>query len=190
MLDGIMHMGRLTVPYTLGDKRLLVTVGRVLAEYREVEAYLVDMRRNPIDIMRQAANLPPSVLKLLIEESVKSANAPTFVTSTDYEQFQRSPHGMAYDVWRALRDNHDEFGMIPKGQKGGVAYKAPNGVGYSITPEQGVQLALDLVAEYGQKAFVELAEIARASSQEVALGNSIGPNETTGQTITPEESQS
>jgi len=187
MLDGVMHLGRLVVPYVLGEKTLHLSVGRTLAEYREVEQYITAMRRNPVDVIKQAADLPANVLGLLVAESIKVASAPTYVRGDEYQSFESSPRGMAFDVWRALRDNEEEFGMIPQGEKRNAAYVF-GGKRYTLGPDEGVQKVLDLFDEYGGDAIQELARIARASSQQVALGNSNGPTETTGQTQTPTES--
>jgi hypothetical protein len=186
VLDGIMHLGRLCVPFELGNRTVNVSVGKVLADYREVEAYIVSMRRNPIEVMRQAADMPGQVIQLVVSEAVRVASAPTFVRGDEYDSFRASPHGMAYEAWRALRDNEEDFGMIPQGEKRRCVYKAPSGVTYSLTPEQGVQKVLDVIETAGRLAFDQLVAIARMSSQDVVLGNSTGPTETQGQTTAPE----
>lgn len=91
----------------------------------------------------------------LTKRAFKEAMQPQFVSFEEDNAFDNSLHGIAWKLWRALRDNHPEI--------------------------DGVQAALDLLEEAGDEALKDITDKLDKSEEKDLLGNSDGP--TTGQAV-------
>ena len=161
-----------------------------LDDYGEKEAYILSLRPDPWQVLTAVpAGTHPSV-RTIMQEAVQALLAkPQFATRKEESDFNGSTHGMAWEFWRSLRDNHEEFGK-PDG-KTSVTYRAPNGKEYTIGPSGGIRAALRFIQrnQQHQHAFKDISRRINESGQ---LGNSPGPaksepgSETTGGTPSPD----
>lgn len=87
----------------------------------------------------------------LTKIAFQQAMQPQFVSIEEDNAFDNSLHGIAWKLWRALRDNHPEI--------------------------DGVQAALDLLEEAGDEALKDITEKLDQSEEKDLLGNSDGPNQ-------------
>lgn len=85
----------------------------------------------------------------LTKRAFKEAMQPQFVSIEEDNAFDNSLHGIAWKLWRALRDNHPEI--------------------------NGVQAALDLLEKAGDDKLLDITEKLDKSEEKDILGNSNGP---------------
>lgn len=85
----------------------------------------------------------------LTKRAFKEALQPQFVSIDEDNAFDNSLHGIAWKLWRALRDNHPEI--------------------------DSVQAALDLLESAGSDRMGEINSALEQSQDEDILGNSSGP---------------
>jgi hypothetical protein len=167
MSDGLHNLvGRKQITRTLNGKQYTFRV-MVLADHAEKEAYILGLKPDPLaSLAKLPANMPSHVRQSVVDAAMKSATRAQFVTRHEEQEFDESLHGLAWSLWRSLRDNHADFG---KG--GAVVYTAPSEVSYSLTPAQGVQKALDLIEEVGSKHLTDLMNIRDGVEEKTDLGN-------------------
>lgn len=163
MADGLDNLiGESTARVMVGGKEYTVSKGW-LSDHAEKESYINAMKPSLSSMLSQIpSDLPPaqveSMQKILVDKASKSA----FATNDEENEFNTSPHGIAWVAWRALRDGHEEFG------KGGdQVYKAPNGNWYSLTPEQGVQRCLTLIERYSDDMEAFMAALAWSEERDI-----------------------
>lgn len=148
MADGLRNLiGEKTVTLEVGDKVYTMSTA-VMADHAEKEAYIHSLRPSLMSLLSQIpSTLSPRATQSMQETAFKLAGKSQFVTQDEEIEFDSSPHGIAWRLWRSLRDYHAEFG------KGGdEIYQAPNGRSYSVTPPDGVQLVLNFMEAAGNEA--------------------------------------
>lgn len=182
-MDGISNLvGRKSVTRTFNGREYRFSL-KVLADHAEKEAYILSLKPSPFDVL---ATLPDSLnpdARAVIEERLtKEALRPQFVTREQEVDFDCSLHGLAWGLWRSLRDNEHDFGKLKDGEM--AVFETPLGVGYSLTPEQGIQRTLDFIEEVGDERVAELHDIRDGVESPPELKNSSGSG-TTNQTPSP-----
>ena len=182
MTDGLNNLlGTRKISRKFGDKEYTFSV-IVLAEHAEKESYVTSLRGNPLEgLIRAVASLPPSMkedrrsfrkmVDRLEDKCLKALSAPSFITRDVEEEFDNSLHGLAWSLWRALRDNHAEFGMVENSDSN-VVWKSDAGREYTMTPKEGVQTCLDFMENtVGSERFKELFQIRDGVEAPSELGN-------------------
>jgi len=146
----------------------------VLHDHAEKEQYILSLGSSPIEaILNLPSTVPARIRKSLEETAIQQASKPRFVTLADETDFDNSLHGIAYWLWRALRDSSPFFGAPKDGLE--IRYKTPNGgKQFTLTPGEGVQRALDLIEAFGSHRLSELTTIRDEVEMEAELGNSSG----------------
>lgn len=184
MLDGISNViGRKTVTRTIDGKTYTFSV-MVLADHAEKERYILSLRPDPLAMLsRLPPNAPERVRKGLEDAIVRAASRPAFVSREDEEAFDKSLHGLAWSIWRALRDHHAEFGKMVDGQS--VAYESSSGISYCVTPAEGVQRALDLIEAAGNQHLRTFLDVRDGVTEATELGNSAGSASPSRTNVTP-----
>ncbi len=173
MADGLDKMvGERTATVKLDGRTYRLSTA-VLADHAEKESHIHSLRPSLGELLGQIpAGMDSRVMTGLQESMLKVASRPAFVTQEEEQSFDESLHGVAWRLWRAMRDHHEEFGLISNGQP--AAYRAPNGRSYSMTPEDGIQALLDFMESIGNEKLSELQAAADASEEKDILGNSSG----------------
>jgi hypothetical protein len=172
MLEGVSNLiGRKTITRTIDGRAWTFSV-MVLADHAEKERYILSLKPDPVALMlRLPATTPASVRKSVEDAIVRAASRGQFVTQDEEAEFDKSLHGLAWSIWRALRDHHQEFGRLADGER--VAYQAGS-AGYSITPADGVQRALDLIEAAGNAHLKTFMDVRDGVTERTELGNSAG----------------
>ena len=158
-MDGISNLvGRKTITRTLGGKRYTFSL-IVLDEYAEKEAYILSLRPNPFEIFTKinTAGLPPRLVSAMEDKAIEAAGKPAIVGRKDEQEFDGSIRGLAYTLWRSLRDNSKEFGLLGNDQD--AEYTSPAGAKYSMGPDAGIEVALKLIEKVGSEEHGKLLDI-------------------------------
>ena len=148
MADGLHNLiGEKTTKIKVGETEYTLSTA-VMADHAEKEAYIHSLRPALMSLLsRIPTTLSPRAVQSMQETAFKLAGKSQFVTQDEEIEFDSSPHGIAWRLWRSLRDYHEEFG------KGGdPIYQAPNGRSYSVKPADGVQLVLNFMERAGNEA--------------------------------------
>lgn len=158
MSDGIQNLvGTKKITREFNGKSYSFSV-RVLDDHAEKEAYILALKPNPFTILDK---LPPETSartrEIVEARAVAEAMRPAFVSRREEAEFDNSLHGLAWGLWRALRDNHEEFGLLPDGKTS--AFVNPAGKAYGITPAEGVQKLLELIEDVGSSLHSHLIDI-------------------------------
>jgi hypothetical protein len=171
--DGISNLvGGRTISRKFGDRTFHFSVV-VLAEHAEKEQYILSLKPTVYELLSQIPSTAGARTRQALEDAAfRSATKPQCVTRDDESEFDQSLHGLAWGLWRALRDNHKEFGRMTSGAD--AVYTSPAGRPYSITPAEGVQRALDFIEQNGNERFGELVDIRDGVEQKSEMGNSSG----------------
>ena len=141
-----------------------------LAEHAEKEAYIASLRPDPLAALeRVSAKAAPSVRRSIEDAVLRAVSAPLFVSRETEQEFDQSVHGVAWGLWRALRDDNGEFGQLSPGET--ATYTSPAGVGYSVGPRDGVQLAMDLMEAVGNAEIGRLIAARDGAEQRAIVGN-------------------
>lgn len=170
MSDGLNNMaGRPTVTREFNGKTYhFRTI--VLGEHAEKETYIQSLKPNPLEVL---AKIPPTVaqnVRRSIEDAaLRAATVPQFVTREQESQFDESLHGLAWGLWRSLRDLNEDFGK--RVSTAPPKHITPLGIEYDMTPTEGVQRCLDLIEELGNKHFADLVAIRDGVVQKDIVGN-------------------
>lgn len=157
-MDGISNLiGRKTFTRTFAGKEYTFWSMRVLQDHAEKESYILSLRPSAWDMIR---DLPPDVPRetrqRLEAQAIDRAGRAQIVSRLEELEFDNSLNGLAYSLWRCLRDHHAEFGMLQPDQS--PVYSV-GGVGYSLTPAQGVQAAKDFIEKVGDDHHAQLLAI-------------------------------
>jgi len=156
----------------------------VLSDHAEKESYILGLGESPIDVVLNLPPMTPQRVRQSIEETaIREASKPRFVTLAEETAFDNSLHGIAYWLWRALRDESPFFGAPKDGEE--IKYTTTSGKRFTLTPEEGVQRALDLIESFGSGRLQELTAIRDSVEMEPELGNSSG-SETSPTQASPE----
>ena len=155
----------------------------VLAEHAEKESYICSMRANPLEALLKALDRLPDSVKAdakrlrklqdrLEDKCLVALASPQFVRRTLEEEFDDSLHGLAWGLWRALRDNEPDFGKPVKAEGEKIVYTSEAGREYTMTPAEGVQACLDFMENVvGNARFKELFQIRDGVENPPELGN-------------------
>ncbi len=173
MADGLDKLiGDRVVTLTLNGREYRISTA-VLADHAEKESHIHSLRPPLRDLLRQIpVDLDARVMQGLQESVLKVASRPAFISQDEEMEFDASLHGVAWRLWRGMRDHHEEFGLITNGQP--VEYRAPNGRAYSMTPADGVQAMLDFMERIGNEKLTELQAAVDEAEEKDILGNSSG----------------
>lgn len=108
-MDGIANItGMRTIPLKIGGK-LYSLAPMILEGYAEREAYILSHRPNPLDLIKSLpADTPEELKAKLIENALSRVWTAQFATSEEVLAFDRSLHGMVWNLARALRKHHPE----------------------------------------------------------------------------------
>lgn len=157
-MDGVSNLiGRKTFTRTFGGKTYTFWSMRVLQDHAEKEAFILSLRPSLWDIIRSLpADVPKETRHRLESQAVERASKAQIVSRLEELEFDNSINGLAYTLWRCLRDHHPEFGQLQPGQPAAYIFQ---GIGYSLTPMQGVQAAKDFIEEVGDAHHTELLNI-------------------------------
>jgi len=187
-LDGISNLvGVKTVSRTFNGREYRFAL-KVLADHAEKEAHILGLKPSPFEVMETLPDtLPEQSRAQIIDRLVKESQRPQFATRFEEHEFDQSLHGLAWGLWRSLRDQEYDFGKLKKGED--PVFETPSGVGYSLTPADGVQRALDFIEEVGSDRIGELEAIRDGVEDPPELGNSSG-SETTAEPSPPATSVS
>lgn len=169
MSDGIAHIGPpRVIKLTIDGKEYSFTT-IILAEHAEKEAYILSLRPDALQALSTLpATAPKHVQSLVADAAMKAAQRPAFVTRDEEAQFDESLHGMAWRIWRSLRENHVEFGMPTDGApiKHKVGSKA-----FAMSPADGVQAALTFMETIGNEQVGRVINAVGGTEQAELVGN-------------------
>lgn len=157
-MDGISNLvGHKTVSRSFNGREYRFSL-KVLADHAEKEAHILSLKPSPFEVM---ARLPDSLtspqLAAIEDKLIREATRAQFVTRIEEAEFDDSLHGLAWGLWRALRDNEYDFGKLRTGED--PVFETPLGDGYSLTPAQGIQKTLDFIESVGNDRLGELHDI-------------------------------
>lgn len=174
-MDGLSYLTtRRFITREICGRTLTFTVA-VLAEHAEKEQYILSLKPSPLETLASLpASTPISVRTRIEETAIRIATKARFATRDEEAEFDNSLHGLAWGLWRALRDNHEEFGRIGPGSKSAPAYTSPAGNHYSIGPAEGVQRVLSLIEAGGNESLATLKAIRDGAEEADILPNSAG----------------
>lgn len=177
-MDGISNVvGVKTAARTFNGREYRFKL-KVLANHAEKEAHILGLKPSPFEVMETLpATLPEQSMALIVDRLVKESQRPQFVTRFEEVEFDASLHGLAWGLWRAMRDQEFDFGKLKKDED--AVYETPDGTGYSMKPAQGVQRALDFIEEVGTERIGELEAIRDGVENPPELKNSSGSVTTT-----------
>jgi hypothetical protein len=102
------------------------------------------------------ANASRETRQRLESQAIDRAGRAQIVSRLEELEFDNSLDGLAYSLWRCLRDHHAEFGRLQPDQE--PVYTV-HGVGYSLTPAQGIQAAKDFIEQVGDDHHAQLLAI-------------------------------
>lgn len=169
MSDGIAHIGpprvlKLTID---GKEYSFTTI--ILAEHAEKESYILSLRPDPLQALSTlSASAPKHVQALVADAAMKAAQRPAFVTRDEEAQFDESLHGMAWRIWRSLRENHAEFGKSADGVE--VKHRVGS-KSFTMSPTDGVQAALTFMETIGNAQLSRVLKVMDGIEQTELLGN-------------------
>lgn len=150
----------------------------VLDGYAEKEQYILSLCPSPLQLVTTLPdNTPAHIASGFMEKALELAMRPQYITRTEEKKFDMALHGLAWSLWRGLRDNHAEFGKYVEGSK--VVYTTPDGTDYTVTPEEGVTLMYKFIERAGVARFKELVAIRDGIEEPPELGKSSGSETTT-----------
>jgi len=167
MADGLHNLiGEKTTTITVDGTEYTLSTA-VMADHAEKEAYIHSLRPSLMQLLSQIpSTLSPRAAQAMQEVAFRVAGRSQFVTQDEEIEFDSSPHGIAWRLWRSLRDYHEEFG------KGGdPIYQAPNERSYSVTPANGVQLVLNFMERAGNEATQAIVRAVEESEEADILPN-------------------
>lgn len=131
---------------------------KVLADHAEKEEYLLSLKPDPFAVLAKVpADMDPQMRAAIADRITSAALKAQFASRIDESEFDASLHGLAWGIWRALRDNEEDFGRLKKGEE--PVFTTPLGVGYSLTVAEGIQKTLDFIEAVGNARFAELQDI-------------------------------
>lgn len=169
MSDGIAHIGPpRVIKLTIDGKEYSFTT-IILAEHAEKEAYILSLRPDALQALATLpATAPKHVQSLVADAAMKAAQRPAFVTRDEEAQFDESLHGMAWRIWRSLRENHTEFGMPTEGAQ--IKHKVGSKT-FTMSPADGVQSALTFMETIGNEQVGRVINAVGGTEQAELVGN-------------------
>jgi hypothetical protein len=113
----------------------------IFAEHLEKADYLHKRMKSPLQALCDIPQDAPLDSKQRVEKYLaEMACGLLLVDRMDEAEFDDSKEGQAYHIWRALRDNHEEFGAVLNGKPG--TYRVLDS-SYMFGPEIGIQRGLE-----------------------------------------------
>lgn len=131
---------------------------KVLADHAEKEAYILSLKPSPFTLLETLPKeMDPRARAIAEDRMIKEALRPQIVSHAEEISFDQSIQGLAWGLWRSLRDFEHDFGKLHDKEE--AVFTTPLGVGYSLTPAQGIQRTLDFIESVGRDQLQELHDI-------------------------------
>ncbi len=160
--------------------------GRILEHYAAIEAEILAKRESPFKLMEDVILKAPSpeVRRALVEQALNRSEQWRFVTQQDISAFLKTPTGMCFSVWLAIRHNDPQLltleyvtSKVMEDIQTKVTIAAQKARAEAAAKEEAEKAAIEKAAaeEAHDKATDELsAKIEQASGLD-ERGNSTGP---------------
>jgi hypothetical protein len=108
-MDGLLNLsGQRSVTVEINGKQWTFDTA-YLRDYAEMEQYILSHRPDPLEGL---AGLPDDVRADAVRVAMQQRQRSPFVSMSELAEFESSVHGVAWRVWRALRNNHPEIAGI------------------------------------------------------------------------------
>lgn len=172
-MDGVSnHLGTRILDFKLEGDTYHFRVFN-LDGYAEKEGYILSLKASPMEVVSQLpANYPAHLTAKFLELAMAEAMKPRYITRDEEKRFDMSLHGLAWSLWRGLRETREEYGKPADGAK--VVYTTPDGDGFTMTPTEGVSAMYRFIEKAGKHRFAELVAIRDGIEEPPELGKSSG----------------
>jgi hypothetical protein len=169
-----------TVDHEFGGQVWKFSIWRY-RDHMEKAEYINSRTRSPLDSLSQLPGSLDPASKQAVQQFLAKMASGLMITSREDEQaFDDSKEGTGYAVWRALRDNHEEFGMLTNGAvPRHTVGSGPGQRGYGMTPEEGVETAHAWIDAFCHSVddYQQLTLVLLGLTEEDLVGNSSGPKQ-------------
>lgn len=131
---------RLVHTETFNGQLYVFTVG-TLKDFTEKANFVLSKTENALTLLKHLKDDVPDDVRDYIKEKLLKISFRQLVLQRDDEKaFDATFQGYGYSIWRCLRDHHAEFGQLAEGVRG---KHFVNGRWYSMTPDEGIDAALN-----------------------------------------------